>query len=78
MGTFCREFNNFTAPKGLYRVWVRADDRVGAPLVARWTDPRVEGKISPTHEGLCIEEQAEVEAPEFDPDLALVCAAGAF
>jgi len=41
MRNFCDEITNFTSPRGLYRVWVRADDREGAPLVARWVDTRV-------------------------------------
>jgi len=78
MRNFFEQLNNFMAPRGLYCVWVRADDSEGAPLLARWIDPRGEEKMSPAHENLCAEEQAEAEALQSDADLALACAAGAF
>jgi hypothetical protein len=70
MPNFYSQFDNFTAFKGLYRVWVRTDDREGAPLVARWIDPRVaqgdsqaEDKNFQTCEEICLgEESGELEA----------------
>jgi hypothetical protein len=78
MRNFFEQFTSFTAPKGLYCVWVHDCDRAGEPLVARWIDPRVDEKMSPVHEELRVEEQAEAKALQLDPDLALACAAGAF
>jgi len=78
MRNFFEQFTSFTAPKGLYCVWVHDCDRAGAPLVARWIDPRVEEKISPVHEEFCVEEKEEAEALQLDPDLARACAVGAF
>jgi len=42
-----------TTHRGLYRVWVRADETKGAPLVARWIDSRTESLESQGHEHLC-------------------------
>lgn len=82
MRNFYSQFDNFTAPKGLYRVWVRADGREGAPLVARWIDPRTEDNGSHADDKnfqirveFCLaEESAELET---DPALQFVFA-GAF
>jgi len=43
------DFANITTHRGLYRVWVRADEIEGAPLVARWIDSRAESLESQEH-----------------------------
>jgi len=40
---------NPTTHRGLYCVWVRADEIEGAPLVARWVDSRAESLESQEH-----------------------------
>lgn len=44
---------DLTTHRGLYRVWVRADEIEGAPLVSRWIDSRVESLESQEHEQQC-------------------------
>lgn len=82
MRKFYSQFDNFTAPKGLYRVWVRTDDREGARLVARWIDPRVEETASHAEDEsfqICAEIRFGEESGELEADPALPLAfAGAF
>jgi hypothetical protein len=82
MRSFYDQFTNLAAREGLYRVWVRANDREGSPLVARWIDPRGGENVSPgedkkfqMREEVCLDEESS--ALEADPDLEPVFA-GAF
>jgi hypothetical protein len=81
MCNFYDQFTNFAAPKGLYRVWVRADDREGVPLVARWIDPRKENGSEAEDKNVHICEEiclgGESAECEVDPALHLAFA-GAF
>ena len=52
------DFANITTRRGLYRVWVRADEIEGAPLVARWIDSRAESLESRKQEPPCSERRA--------------------
>jgi hypothetical protein len=72
---------NLAARKGLYRIWVRADDREGSRLVARWTDLRVEenGSRAEDKNFICDEISCGGDSAELQSDSALqLTAAGAF
>jgi hypothetical protein len=76
------QITSFPARQGLYRIWVRANDRKGAPIVARWIDPRVEESVFQTAERnfeICEEICLAEESPESESGLHLgLVIAGAF
>jgi len=60
------DFANITTRRGLYRVWVRADEIEGAPLVARWVDSRAESLESQVQDHPCGEHRSREASLDFN------------
>lgn len=73
MRNFYGQIIDLEATNGVYRVWVHADGREGAPLVARWIDPRAEENGSHADHvfQICEERYLGDESAEAEIDPAL-------